>query len=268
MDKVTQQTPTPPIPQTPDQMHSSVENSNGSKIIPIIITAIILIIVGVGSYVLGTNKNKVSTNSSTQALQCKIDVDCSDNNVCTDDICAKGVCSHPNSIQGKSCGATLPGQGQTQFCNGSGKCVYSGPIQPGPLKTDETANWKTYTNTVFNFSIKYPQKWIANAGNVTYFSDEKGEKIPTQTIILKDNSDSTTISIMGNFQAGWGYGTTWEEATLTSSSKVKVTKYTSSGSETIYYRIALPIDSLFITSAPATQENLIDQILSTFQFSN
>lgn len=30
---------------------------------------------------------------------------------------------------------------------------------PSPSPKDETANWKTYTNTDYNFSLKYPQKF-------------------------------------------------------------------------------------------------------------
>lgn len=54
MDEVNQ--PVTP-PQAPDQMHSSFENSNSSKVIPIIIVAILLVLVGAGSYLLGTKKS-------------------------------------------------------------------------------------------------------------------------------------------------------------------------------------------------------------------
>ncbi len=60
MDELNQPT-TPQASQTPDQMHSpSLEDSNGSgsKVIPFIIGAIILILVGVGSYVLGTKNSQ------------------------------------------------------------------------------------------------------------------------------------------------------------------------------------------------------------------
>lgn len=41
-------------------------------------------------------------------------------------------------------------------------------IQPTPVPTktqisptlDETANWKTYTNTKLNFSVRYPETWV------------------------------------------------------------------------------------------------------------
>lgn len=40
--------------------------------------------------------------------------------------------------------------------------VSSSSVQasPTPSVIDETANWKTYTNTKYNYSFKYPQDWI------------------------------------------------------------------------------------------------------------
>lgn len=133
----------------------------------LLIVVILLILVGAGSYILGTNKNKASTSQLTQAFQCKTDIDCEDNNVCTDDICEKGVCSNSNSVEGKSCGATLPDQGQTNFCDGSGKCVNRGPIQPGPLEDPETARWKIHVNNYSNYEIQYPDSWIAEEVGLT-----------------------------------------------------------------------------------------------------
>ncbi len=40
------------------------------------------------------------------------------------------------------------------------------PIVSTPIPTvDPTANWQTYTNVQYNFSIKYPSTWTANAKN-------------------------------------------------------------------------------------------------------
>lgn len=36
--------------------------------------------------------------------------------------------------------------------------------------TDETADWKTYTNTVYGFSIKYPNDWKINSSMIDKFS--------------------------------------------------------------------------------------------------
>lgn len=39
--------------------------------------------------------------------------------------------------------------------------------QPTPTSTsDETANWKTYTNKKYGFSFKYPSNWVENEGKI------------------------------------------------------------------------------------------------------
>lgn len=45
-------------PQASEQLHSDLENSSKSKMIPFIIVAVLLILVGVGSYILGTKKTQ------------------------------------------------------------------------------------------------------------------------------------------------------------------------------------------------------------------
>ena len=40
------------------------------------------------------------------------------------------------------------------------------------LKAQETANWKTYTNTKYGYSIKYPQDWYANTIILTQDKDK------------------------------------------------------------------------------------------------
>ncbi len=64
MDNINQPIPTP---QTPDQMHSSFEESNGSKVIPFIIVAVLIVLVGAGSYVLGTKKTPTPTENKVVA---------------------------------------------------------------------------------------------------------------------------------------------------------------------------------------------------------
>lgn len=44
--------------------------------------------------------------------------------------------------------------------------------QPAPIP-DETANWETYTNTKYGFSLKYPPDWYAwNSGNQVAVSED------------------------------------------------------------------------------------------------
>lgn len=129
----------------------------------IIISVVFVLLVGLGIYLWGTKNNQAAPQALIKNLQCKTDFDCVDKNVCTDDVCIKGTCSNPNSIEGLSCRASFFTDGQTYFCDGTGQCVYYGPIKPGPLKTDETANWKTYVNENLKFSVKYPNSWSEKA---------------------------------------------------------------------------------------------------------
>lgn len=114
MDEVNQPI-TPQVPQTPDQMNSSLEDSNHSKIIPIIIVIIILILVGAGSYILGTKNSQPATENIIQTT----------------------------------------------------------PI-PSPIPTtDPTSNWKTYTNTKYGYSIKYPSDlFVKDFETATSFTSE------------------------------------------------------------------------------------------------
>ncbi|MBI4092307.1 MAG: hypothetical protein HY420_00085 [Candidatus Kerfeldbacteria bacterium] len=45
--------------------------------------------------------------------------------------------------------------------------------------TDLTAGWKTYTNTTFGYSIKYPSDWKANESTGTLKADNVGFQSPT-----------------------------------------------------------------------------------------
>lgn len=36
-------------------------------------------------------------------------------------------------------------------------------VTPAPTNTKETANWKTYTNSKYGYSIKYPSQWNTNS---------------------------------------------------------------------------------------------------------
>ncbi len=58
MDNTSQQSQNSQVPQTPDQMHSSLDTSHNSKIMMFVIAGFILLLVGVGGYVLGTNKSQ------------------------------------------------------------------------------------------------------------------------------------------------------------------------------------------------------------------
>lgn len=42
------------------------------------------------------------------------------------------------------------------------KPAFTPQSPPSPIASDETANWKTYTNNKYKYSFKYPPSWISN----------------------------------------------------------------------------------------------------------
>lgn len=60
-----------------------------------------------------------------------------------------------------------------------------------PIDTDETANWKTYTDNVDNFIVKYPQSWsVERLKNQIIFAttDQPGERIE---LTVNDENDKS-----------------------------------------------------------------------------
>ena len=61
------------------------------------------------------------------------------------------------------------------------------------IVTDETQNWQTYTNSTFNYSIKYPQNWSIIQGH-TYAADDS-ESIKNKSIEIVDNNQKIVMQI-------------------------------------------------------------------------
>ena len=78
-------------------------------------------------------------------------------------------------------------------------------------KTDETADWKTYANTTYGFSFKYPNNWILETTNETLnmpfvLESEKSEAYidPGKCVILLsvvENGDASALSNWFNANA-------------------------------------------------------------------
>lgn len=81
---------------------------------------------------------------------------------------------------------------------------------PTPTGIDETANWKTYTNTKEGYSIKYPLSWYARDGIVTDYDSQvtteqlaKTNEHLTIKIIVWDNpSKLSTEAYVSQLDAG------------------------------------------------------------------
>ncbi len=158
--------------------------------------------------------------------------------------------------------------------------------------TDETANWKTYTNSIYQFSFDYPQDWSFNTPsledkhsnnksvlqiNISSDSDiknkillENQKDILSMTVVIWDNRSKTLDQGIAEwdkfFQNPSPTSTstksvnqiTWITRELTNISNIPIKQYITKKGNYLYILTASPQDSTFI--------NLADQILSTFKF--
>jgi|SRR3989344_787409 len=83
------------------------------------------------------------------------------------------------------------------FVNKSGQTLQ----QPTPISQDETANWKTYSNSQYGFEIKYPPGW--NFETIPSH-DAAGKVIATQSDFLF--TDLTTLHRVIVAPFGFGGG--------------------------------------------------------------
>lgn len=52
-------------------------------------------------------------------------------------------------------------------------------VSPAPNGVEETANWKTYTNTKYNFFVKFPNSWtLSEEGDMVLFLPPGAEQFP------------------------------------------------------------------------------------------
>jgi len=153
------------------------------------------------------------------------------------------------------------------------------PNSVAPSLTDETADWKTYTNQEYGFEIKYPLDWQIVSGTssayVEFSKDDKEQpefilpgdkKVPANYEIrvdidnisnVKDYSDAKKVVIAGK------NGLQWEEGAAPSSGPATLTEI---GNNNKFYIISY--------SASANEDthkkfiDIYDKMLSTFKFIN
>lgn len=151
------------------------------------------------------------------------------------------------------------------------------PPVPGEPTTDETANWKTYTDAKLGFSIKYPPQWSPHtegiSQGVVFRSSEIEAGMPQAGVSAKEN-------LKGLSPYEWwqesikGYG---DEASLTANTTQKsVTIGGVQGTrvETIntyegipFVQVLLPKSkTIYIIEISMIKDGTFDQILSTFRF--
>jgi hypothetical protein len=152
---------------------------------------------------------------------------------------------------------------------------------PTPVATtDPTVNWKTYTNSIQNFTFKYDSSWTL---------DKKGdnEKLNAQ---IKLTRDKTTIQIYANMDGIGGLGrdyqgtkmvvsgiTLYEYKVANTSNKTQTIGLTDTLNKSLgffqqngkTYSITLTYpDSLDQTDEGSNLQKEFNQILSTFKFTS
>jgi len=136
---------------------------------------------------------------------------------------------------------------------------------PTPQATlDETVNWKTYTNTKYGFSFKYPATWVLSAGNTRidlqsgsssltfYFNNDPDTKVSNSP----QSTNNETINIGTELAIFNHYETT-------------VTRQPAAYSDVKSLTIGKYITRVNFYLDPKTDKHdlsTIKQILSTFKF--
>ncbi|MEK7502554.1 MAG: PsbP-related protein [Patescibacteria group bacterium] len=171
-------------------------------------------------------------------------------------------------------------------------------ITPTPLPTevsakagtsiDETANWKTYTNTKYDYSIKYPQSWNIQSPGGGQFGDEcksadgnseiielaskdhkscgfLGDYVPSDHVEIIIRASSTPYSEIPGLEKITVAGQTATKYKFTKDSEGPAPTATiiSFGRNNTSYSIYIQQPRIGVDYDP-----FLDQILSTFQFTN
>ncbi len=170
-----------------------------------------------------------------------------------------------------------------------GKTIPQSTIQPSPTPSDQTANWKTYTNPNQTISFSYPPSW-----KVSYEYQSMGIYL-SQFGITDDGDVEKTLSVMvESYKEPFE---TWCKQHVLCASYEDLTKTRFSNKEAYVHRFTkdcgacnypfvtylVPLENHIITisksslpKSPSTSEHadevkvlddpIFDQILSTFKF--
>lgn len=140
-----------------------------------------------------------------------------------------------------------------------------------PVTTDETASWKTFTNSTNRYSIKYPASWVYDAAenndSITFRTGE-GEhwqfeiETTATTKTLKQNVDNELV-----IKRSGGYSTVASDETIAGQPASKVT-ISGLESPTIIEHLVVNNGKLFIVSLTDNSDSDLINMLSSFQFTN
>ncbi|MFA6963923.1 MAG: hypothetical protein WC227_04435 [Patescibacteria group bacterium] len=152
------------------------------------------------------------------------------------------------------------------------------------LTYDETLTWKTYTDTAFGYSVKYPADWTKGVlADSATFNSPKNEAIKnsgTQNEAYSPNIIVQTVSSLAEFTKFNNDDKTLDsfirndvtnsEIAVTTLDGEKAYKYLTGGIGDAYYQIAAEHNSkvYWIHFSPGELSATQDKITSTFQFTN
>ncbi|OGE18580.1 hypothetical protein A3D83_03265 [Candidatus Daviesbacteria bacterium RIFCSPHIGHO2_02_FULL_41_10] len=142
---------------------------------------------------------------------------------------------------------------------------------PQPFSVpDETINWKTYTNNLFNFSLKYPPDLLYSSagndsGNSGYITFERYSKEYFTLSLSDDFAPTSAENFMGSKPLSkriiggkeWDYYNFYYQDKLIKSLNYNVIAFTTVNNNFLY-------SFVFNNQTKLTSEQ--DQILSTFKF--
>jgi len=165
----------------------------------------------------------------------------------------------------------------------SGATVTSGTTATtGTTVADPTAGWKTYTDTVFGYSVKYPADWTKGvlAGSATFNSPENEaiKNSGTQNEAYSPNIIIQTVSSLAEFtkfnkddktlDSFIRNDATNSKITVTTLDGEKAYKYLTGGIGDAYYQIAAEHNSkvYWIHFSPGELSTTQEKIMSTFKF--
>lgn len=153
-------------------------------------------------------------------------------------------------------------------------------ITPLPSSTpDATVNWKTYINTKYNFSLKYPPNWKLDSSILDSSILVEGgipigqeNKYP-QRVDLRNITGDQDFSTIGIDPEGYGSCINPEmKSSKTQFNGINVTEnlFTNNIGHKVYCYTGFDLERLpkfsFSVSYPEKDSVIVNQILSTFRF--
>jgi len=138
---------------------------------------------------------------------------------------------------------------------------------PTPTPVDPTTSWRTYTNTTYGYSIKYPPDWVASD------SGQLEPLIPSYILFNPIGSSAASRSITISYttrtsaQLGAIYGIAGKQMTVDNFSATEYNETDSDGNQTTTVIFPVGINALLFFSQNQYEATLMN-MLGTFKLTN